>query len=496
MIASLRGGASAFVAGAATVLTFAPIGVYPLALISLALLVHRWSEAPARCFMTGFWFGLGFFAAGVSWVYVSMSEFGGMPPPLAALATAFFCAFLALFPATAGWLQARIPAPLAVRACLLIPAAWTVFEWLRGVIFTGFPWISIGYAAVGWPMQGYAPLGGVYLLTFLTLVLAGLALLAFRNRRSVAAILGFTAILVAGEALRYVEWTTPEGAPVEVALLQGNVPQEMKFRPERYEKILDTYGRLVESTRARLIVLPETAVPNFLDRVDPAYLARLAAAAQRNGGDLLLGVAYREPPRAYYNSVVTLGVSPRQIYHKRHLVPFGEFVPPGFDWVMSRLDIPMSNFSRGKLAPPPLEIAGQRVAVNVCYEDAFGDEIAARLPAATLLVNVSNVAWFGDSLAPSQHLQMARLRSIETGRMHLAATNTGVTAAIDRDGSVLNRLPQYTEGRLDVRAQGYSGTTPYARLRDWPILALCLGVLVAWVIIGRLAARNLARRTH
>ena len=479
-----------FLAGAATVVAFAPAGVYPLSLITFALLVQRWSEAsPRRCFMTGFWFGLGFFAVGVSWVYVSMSEFGGMPPPLAAFSTAFFCAFLALFPATAGWLQARIPAPLAVRVCLLIPAAWTVFEWLRGVIFTGFPWISVGYAAVGWPMQGYAPLGGVYLLTFLTLLLAGVVLLAFQNKRSMAAILGFTAILVTGEALRHVEWTTPEGPPVETSLLQGNVPQEMKFRPERYAKILETYARLAEESQAKLIVLPETAVPNWLDQVDPAYIARLGAVARRNGGDLLLGVAYREPPRSYYNSVISLGISPPQIYHKHHLVPFGEFVPPGFDWVMSRLDIPMSNFSRGPLAPPPLEIAGLRVAVNVCYEDAFGDEIAAQLPAATLLVNMSNVAWFGDSLAPTQHLQMARLRSVETGRMHLAATNTGVTAAIDRDGSVLGRLPQYTEGRLEVRAQGYAGTTPYARLRDWPILALCLGLLVAWVIIGRIQRR-------
>jgi len=478
-----------FLAGAATVVAFAPAGVYPVALVTFALLAQRWSEAsPRRCFMTGFWFGLGFFAAGVSWVYVSMSEFGGMPPPLAAFATAFFCAFLALFPATAGWLQARIPAPMTVRICLLIPAAWTVFEWLRGVIFTGFPWIAAGYAAVGWPMQGYAPLGGVYLLTFLTLLLAGLVLLLFHNARSMAAILSFVAILVVGEALRHVEWSAPEGAPFDAALLQGNVPQEMKFRPERYAKILETYARLAGESNAKLIILPETAVPTWLDQVDPSYVAGLAAVARRNGGDLLLGVAYREPPRSYYNSVVSLGVSPPQVYHKHHLVPFGEFVPPGFAWVMSMVDIPMSNFSRGTSAPA-LQVAGQRVAVNVCYEDAFGDEIAARLPEATLLVNMSNVAWFGDSLAPAQHLQMARLRSIETGRMHLAATNTGVTAAIDRDGSLLGRLPQYTEGRLEIRAQGYAGTTPYARLRDWPILALCLGLLVAWVIIGRIKNR-------
>ena len=479
----------AFLAGAATVVAFAPAGVYPLTLASFALLVQQWSEAsPRRCFMAGFWFGLGFFGAGVSWVYVSMSEFGGMPAPLAVFATASFCAFLALFPASAGWLQARIPAPLAVRVCLLAPAAWTVFEWLRGVIFTGFPWIAIGYAATGWPLQGYAPLGGVYALTFLSLVLGGAVFLLFRRFKPALAASVFIVCIGSGEGLRYIEWTTPAGAPFDAALLQGNVPQEMKFRPERYAKILETYARLAGESNAKLIVLPETAVPNWLDQVDPAYLAGLAAVARRNDGDLLLGVAYREPPRSYYNSVISLGVSPPQIYHKHHLVPFGEFVPPGFAWVMRMVDIPMSNFSRGSSAPA-LQVAGQRVAVNICYEDAFGDEIAARLPEATLLVNVSNVAWFGDSLAPTQHLQMARLRAIETGRMHLTATNTGVTAAIDRDGRVLTRLPQYTEGRLEVKAQGYAGTTPYATWRDWPVLTLCLGLLVAWVIIGRIQRR-------
>src|SRR2546422_1729304 len=214
------------------------------------------------------------------------------------------------------------------------------------------------------------------------------------------------------------------------------------------------------------LILPETAVPRFYDGVEPGYLARLDAAAKRNGGDLLLGVPYREAQDRYYNSVVTLGTAPRQVYHKVHLVPFGEFVPPGFGWVLHVLQIPLSDFSRGSPVQMPLAVAGQRVAVNICYEDAFGDEIARSLPEATLLVNVSNVAWFGDSLAPSQHLQIARLRAIETGRMHLTATNSGVTAAIDRDGRVLARLPQFAAGRLEIAAQGYAGATPYVRLRD------------------------------
>jgi apolipoprotein N-acyltransferase len=292
-----------------------------------------------------------------------------------------------------------------------------------------------------------------------------------------------------GFALQKAQWTQPSGEPISVALLQGNIEQEMKFNPERYPGIFDTYARLAEGTNAKLIVLPETALPRFFHRLTPEELARLEAAARSNGGDLLLGVPYAQSREAYYNSVVTLGVSPQQLYHKVHLVPFGEFIPPGWGWILEILRIPLSDFSRGSPAQPPLKVAGQRVAMNVCYEDVFGAEIAARAADATLLVNISNVAWFGDSLAPSQHLQIGRLRAIETGRMHLTATNTGITAAIDRDGRVIARLPPYTEGALEVRAQGYSGMTPYARLRDWAILALCLALLVTWTIIGRIRRR-------
>ena len=473
-----------FLAGAATVLAFAPFELHPLAFLSFAFLIHQWvSATPSRCAWLGYGFGLGLFGAGVSWVYVSLHQFGGMPAPLAAFATVAFCAFLALFPAAAGWLQARVPAPEAARACLLIPAAWVLFEWLLTWIFTGFPWLALGYSAAGWPLQGYAPLGGVYLLSFLTVSTAGMLWLLVRRRP--AFLFPIVLVLGTGEALRHVPWSTPAGDPVQTALLQGNIEQEMKFRPERAAGILETYARLAEGTQARLIVLPETALPAFLDRIDPAYLARLEAAAKRNDGDLLLGVPYRRGREHYYNSVVSLGASPPQAYHKVHLVPFGEFVPPGLRWTLNLLSIPLSDFSRGALDQPPLAVAGQRVALSVCYEDVFGAEIARSLPEATLLVNVSNVAWFGDSLAPAQHLQIARLRAIETARMHLTATNTGITAAIDRDGHVLKRLAQFTEGRLEVAAQGYSGATPYVRLRDWPIVVLSLLIFASFVLRAR-----------
>jgi apolipoprotein N-acyltransferase len=437
---------------------------------------------PRRAAGLGLAFGAGLFGAGASWVYVSLHQFGGMPAPLAAFATVGFCALLASFPAAAGWLQARVPAPEPARACLLIPAAWALFEWLLSWIFTGFPWLAIGYSAAGWPLQGYAPLGGVYALSFVIVSVAGMLWLVARQRPRFLVVI--VIVLGAGEALRHVAWTAPAGAPVTTALLQGNIEQEMKFRPERAAGILETYARLAEGTKARLVVFPETALPAFVDRIDPAYLARLDAVGKRNAGDLLLGVPYRTG-RAYYNSALSLGVSPRQIYHKVHLVPFGEFVPPGFRWTLDILSIPLSDFSRGAPDQPPLAIAGQRVAVNICYEDVFGAEITRRLPGATLLVNMSNVAWFGDSLAPAQHLQIARLRAIETGRMHLTATNTGITAAIDRDGRVLARLEQFTEGRLEISAQGYSGATPYVRLRDWPTVVLCIFIFTLFTVRAR-----------
>jgi len=475
-----------FAAGAASVAAFAPLALYPLIVVTLAVLIHYWMVAtPAAAARSGFAFGLGIFGAGVSWIYVSLHDIGGMAAPVAALATLLLCAFIALLPAAAGWLQARIPAHPALRACLLIPASWTLFEWIRSWILSGFPWLSVGYSAVGWPLQGYAPLGGVFLISFLTASLAGaLWLLAMRAPRAVAWTAVLIAIVAGGEGLRHIGWSTPQGAPLSVALLQGNIEQSLKFDPARYARTLDTYARLAEDSRARLIVFPETALPRFLDAVDPAYLKRLDAVAQRNQGDLLLGVPTRRSAEEFFNSVVAFGASPTQAYHKEHLVPFGEFAPPGLAWTLTLVNIPMSDFSRGKTSRP-LEVAGQRIAVNVCYEDAFGDEIARMLPAATMLVNVSNVAWFGDSLAPAQHLQIAQMRAIETARMHLTATNTGITAAIDRDGQVLGRLPQFTEGRLETSARGYVGATPYVWWRDWAAVVLCLVVLIALTVIAR-----------
>lgn len=465
---------------------FAPVNFYPLALAAPAVLAHLWLGAGrARdSAWIGFAFGMGLFTAGVSWVYVSLSVFGGMPAAIAAFATLVYCAFLSWPLALAGYVQHRLPASESTRVLCVMPAVWMLAEMLRGLGFTGFPWLVLGYSATDSPLAGYAPIAGVYGLSLVAVMCAGL-LLQFVSRPRRAASFGLlVAILGGGALLREVEWTQRSGEPVTAALLQGNVAQDMKFDPERYAKTLETYERLALPSKAKLIVLPETALPRFLDRIEPAYLAGLEAIAKRNGGDVLVGVPYRTGPARFFNSVISLGVSPPQIYSKVHLVPFGEFVLPGFGWIVNLLQIPMSDFSSGETMQRPLAIAGQKVAINICYEDVFGEEIIRPLPEATLLVNVSNMAWFGDSLAPAQHLQMARMRTIETGRAMLAATNTGMTAAIDRDGRVLDQLPQYVEGRLDALVSGYAGATPYSRLGNWLALIVA-GALIALSVLPR-----------
>jgi apolipoprotein N-acyltransferase len=369
---------SSFLAGAATVLAFAPAGVFPLAAATFAYLIHLWMHAPPRlCFWRGFWFGFGLYLAGVSWVYVSLHTFGGMPMPLAGVATVGLCAFLALFPPP----RLAAGAHPGVEHGARLPAdalAWVLFEWTLDWIFTGFPWMAIGYTSVGWPLQGYAPLGGVYCFRSpprarRTAVDERAQPAQGRMRDGIVGILGL------GQALAHGAMDQAERRADQRRAAAGNIEQEMKFNPQRYAGIFDSYARLAESTGAKLIVLPETALPRFYHRIDPAELARLEAAARSNGGDLLLGVPYAQG-EGYYNSVLTLGVSPQQSYHKHHLVPFGEFIPPGFGWVLQILHIPLSDFGRGSAEQPPLAVAGQRVAVNICYEDVFGEEIRARAP--------------------------------------------------------------------------------------------------------------------
>lgn len=469
--------------GVAGVLCFAPFGLFWLApLIWFGFFqLLRQATSVRQATLCGLAFGLGFFLTGVSWVYVSLSVFGGMPWWLAGPAAFMFCGVMALFPMLAGGVFKRWQAETFWQQALLFATLIATVDWLRSWIFTGFPWLALGYSqAAPSPLAGFAPLLGVHGLSLL--VALSSALLA-RWRIGLA----FMVVLaLSGFGLRQVQWTTPVGEPISVALIQGNVPQEMKFRPEAFIRTLELYRELVVQNPAQLTILPETAIPAFFDQLPMHYIEALKSAAQRHGGDIILGTLTGGGER-YFNSAISLGQSPLQVYSKSHLVPFGETIPLGFSWFMKFASIPMSSFSRGPESQPPLTVAGQNVAVNICYEDVFGEEIIAALPAAGILANLSNTAWFGHSLAQPQHLQIAQMRASETGRPMLRATNTGMTAVVGADGFVQAALPAFTQGVLKAEVRAYEGMTPYASFGNLGFLLLAISFLV----IGRLPVRRI-----
>jgi apolipoprotein N-acyltransferase len=335
-------------------------------------------------------------------------------------------------------------------------------------LFTGFPWLAAGYSqSPPSPLAGWASVLGVYGVGFIVALIAALLATAWRRP---AAWITVLVLLGGGALLRAMDWTPPHGPPLRISLLQGNVPQSLKWDPRRLPLSIDTYVELARANPAPLTVLPETAIPLYFNEVPREVLRRLTAS-----GDALIGVAVSTSDGGYTNGAVALTpqLAPRA-YAKRHLVPFGEYPPPGFAWFFRFARIPMSDFTAGPTLQAPLDIAGQRIAPNICYEDIFGEELLDALPAATLLVNLSNTAWFGDSLAQPQHLQIARLRAIETGRTMLRATNTGMTAMVNPDGSIAAALPPFTTAALVVNAQGRTGRTPYTRWGN--ALALLIAV--------------------
>lgn len=477
-------------AGAACVTGFAPFYAWPVPLVALAALFISWerSASPRQAALSGFLFGLGYFLVGVSWVYVSLHDFGSMPAPLAALATFLFCAYLAAFPALAGWLARRYAARNAASILLLAAAAFTACEWLRGWLFTGFPWIALGSSQVpSSPLAGYAPVAGVYGVTLATCLVAALLAASARpfgtqgaRLRVLAAALAIVAI---GAGLRLVDWGAPAGPAVSVALLQGNVAQELKWREEVRTKTLLDYRRMVFEARARVVVLPETALPAFYDQLPGDYMASLRDHARANNEDILMGTVEREfhgGDYDYYNSLVRITGS-RQSYRKRHLVPFGEYIPPGFKWVLAVLKIPLSDFNAGPREQPALEAGGALWAVAICYEDVFGEELVDQLPRAQALVNVTNDAWFGQSFAADQHLQASQVRALETSRWMVRATNTGASAFIDETGHVVSRLPPFTAGTLVAEVIPRKGRTPYVLVGN--ALALVLAALAAAIAV-------------
>ena len=463
-------------AGAMCVFAFAPFGWWPLEILGLATLFYQVlrSADVKSAGLIGWAFGFGWTAAGTHWLYVSLHDFGALAAPLAVAAVLLLAwgmgFYTALAMGIAAWLRKRWTLPLPAANLLVLPAMWALFEWVRAWLFTGFPWMSSGYAHNHSPLAGYAPVIGVYGLGWLAAVIAGALLLLLHRTRIQAAVL-VVAISALGVGLTYLQWTYPEGKPISVRLLQGNIPQSEKFDGARVIETMKLYHNAITAAPADLIATPETAIVMLPQQLPPDYLPGIAQFLTQTNSNLILGIPMADSQSAYFNSVI--GLTPRQganyyRYDKHHLVPFGEFIPLGFRWFVNLMSIPLGDQTSGADIQPSFAIKDQRVLPNICYEDLFGEEIAAQLnhPAqgqkpATMLLNVSNLAWFGDTIAIPQHLQISQMRTLETGRPMLRATNTGATAIIDGHGKVLEQLKVNTFGTLAANVQGTAGSTPF-----------------------------------
>jgi apolipoprotein N-acyltransferase len=491
--------AIAVLCGGLLVLAFAPFNWSALAVLSpLGLLGCIAGASWKRAAWRGFLFGCSEFIFGIYWIYISVHDVGGAPAVVAIVMLLLLVAIMAAYSALACALSVRL-APEAGwrRHVLLFPALWVGCEWLRGWFLGGFPWLSLGYGQIDGPLSGYAPVGGVYLLSLCLTLSAGLLYASFSGRESTRAKIAALSLLVVlwlgGSMLGGLQWTRPAGPPIQVSLLQGDIPENEKWAPDVFAPTLERYRRLTaEHWDSRLVVWPEAAVPAYADEVQQDYLDPLEAEARKHGTDLLIGAPTENPATdSYYNSVLSLGSSDG-VYNKRHLVIFGEFFPVP-DWVrhwLALMDLPYSDFTAGAVDQPLLKAAGYAVGASICYEDAFGNEIMRALPKAAFLVNISNDGWFGDSIALPQHLEIARMRALEAGRYLLIATNTGITAIVDSAGAVRARAPAGRVYVLTGSIQPLQGATLLARWGNSLILGLCLLLLAVGIPLRRVQVRQ------
>lgn len=486
--------ALALASGALLVISFAPFGYWPAAPLALALFYQtlQGRNAPTT-FALGWLFGVGLFGFGISWIRISLNQFGNMPVPAANTLMLLLVALLALYYASAAWLIQRLQLAAGVRRwfgpLLIFPAVWVLFEWLRGWLFTGFPWLLAGNGQInalpliGSPLAGFAPVLGVHGLSLAVALCAGLAWVAVHARGSIRyrALAAMLLLLSVGTALGHVEWTAARGAPLRATVVQGNVEQAVKWDPDGLLPTLAIYLQLTRENLGNDVILwPETAIPSFLHEVEHGLVESLTETARTEGSEIVIGVPIMESRERYYNGLISIGrVQDR--YYKRHLVPFGEYLPfkaqlrPLIDW----FEVPMSDFSRGRAARPLLQVGAYRAGVSICYEDVFPDAVREALPEAAYLINVSNDAWFGDSLAPHQHLEFARLRALENGRALVRATNTGISAIIEHRGQVVGSIPSFVRASYSADVQPRSGATPFSRWGSLPTLGIALAMLLA-----------------
>jgi apolipoprotein N-acyltransferase len=484
-------GAVSFLLGGALSLAFAPQELFPLAILCPAALFVLWGLAtPRRAAWLAFWFGAGTFLTGTYWLYTSVHVFGQAPIWVAFILMLGLVAIMGLYHAAVGYAAMRwLPTQALLRWLIGVPTMWLLMEWLRGWVLSGFPWLALGYSQIDSWLANYAPLAGVYFISLLVLVSAGVLVVLVRGCRSeriIAAVVG-VAIWAGGLLVSRLEWAHPVHSPVTVSLVQGAISQDLKWQAENRDATLTLYRALTEKAfGSQIIVWPEAALP-ALEHELRAYLEQLYRDAQARGSDLIIGILRYDRGRDQYrNSIVAVNGSVTW-YDKRRLVPFGEFFPvPAFvrKW-MRLMSLPYVDMTPGDPEQPPLVAAGEKLGATICYEDAYGSQQLVVLKDATLLVNVSNDAWFGDSTAPHQHLEIARMRAREASRYMLRATNNGITAVIDPRGEIVESIPQFEPAVLNASVQPRLGLTPYARWGNVPVVLLSVLGLALAVVIQR-----------
>ena len=442
-------------------------------------------------FISGMAFGLGYFALGLWWIYISLHDVGGMHAAVSCLAVFLLAAGMALFFSSAS-LSLCLPRRRYLSG-LVLAASWVLIEYLRGVVLTGFPWMGFAEAQFNGPFAPAAPFFGGLACTFLAVWISW-EITQLRKNIIFSSACIFSAVALT-QLASFWNFTKPIGEPLSVRLIQGNFEQSLKFNPKAIEEQFSFYTNAIESQSADLIITPETAYPWPQSNLPAGLLGSLQQFSTNTSSNILLGVIGElgEPTEVKYTNRA-LGLSPNAPsyqYDKSHLVPFGEFIPPGFHWFVNAFHVPMSDFARGRLDQAPFSIARPgkdtiQAAITICYEDVFGGELAARIHHSSkpvnLLINMTNLAWFGDSQAPAQQLRLSQLRSLETGLPALRATNTGITAALGPDGKVLSKLGEFTQGVLSLKIQAYSGTTPYVIWGNAPILSLACLLLILGLI--------------
>lgn len=482
---------TAFGSGLALTFAFAPYGLWWLAPVVLAILFSLWlNSTPAQAFLRGWAFAAGLLGLGTIWIHHSMSVFGGMALPLALFLALLLAALMAIYYGVAGYLAVRLtPAAPLHRRVAAAALAVVAMEWLRGWLLSGFPWLSMGYSQIDSPLSGFAPLGGVLLLSLLIAVTAALLLVLFKGerRQRFAAAALIALIWTSGQLLVGREWTHPSGEALKVTLLQANIPQDQKWLPQMLEPTLEYYTtKTFEHLDSDLILWPESAVTALKRRLDEPLLKPLSARLEAHGVLLVTGILTNPVGETYHNNLLSLGAG-EALYNKRHLVPFGEYFPLGYLWKDSFKGLATigDDFTAGDADKPLLQVGDHLAGASICYEIIFGEEIREALPQAHFLINMSNDAWFGETVGPLQHFEMARMRALENGRYLLRATNTGVTAIIDPLGRAQERLPQFERGELSGSFRPYQGSTPYAKYGHLALWLLWGGLLMWLFIFGR-----------